>query len=95
MARSSAGLFEALPAATTALTETSDIDAVGMSETQKSISVNEYGRAVITTLPLEALSYIDVDRAKAAVVASARQGRSASIDENAKAYVPSLFNRLL
>jgi len=62
-------IFEALPAATTALTETSDIDAVGMDETQKTISVSEYGRAVITTLPLEALSYIDVDRAKAAVVA--------------------------
>ena len=34
-------IFEALPAATTALSETSDIDAVGMSETQKTISVSE------------------------------------------------------
>ena len=75
-------IFQALPAATTALTETSDIDAVGMSETQKTVSVNEYGRAVITTLPLEALSYIDVDRAKAAVVA---QNMKQSLDLIARA----------
>ncbi|NIA07720.1 MAG: N4-gp56 family major capsid protein [Actinobacteria bacterium] len=75
-------IFEALPAATTALTETSDIDAVGMSETQKTISVSEYGRSVITTLPLEALSYIDVDRAKAAVVA---QNMKQSLDLIARA----------
>ncbi|MCK4851212.1 MAG: N4-gp56 family major capsid protein, partial [Phycisphaerae bacterium] len=67
---------------TTALTETSDIDAVGMTETQKTVSVSEYGRAVITTLPLEALSYIDVDRAKAAVVA---QNMKQSLDLIARA----------
>ena len=75
-------IFQALAAATTALTETSDIDAVGMTETQKTVSVSEYGRAVITTLPLEALSYIDVDRAKAAVIA---QNMKQSLDLIARA----------
>ena len=75
-------IFQALAAATTALTETSDIDAVGMTKTQKTVSVSEYGRAVITTLPLEALSYIDVDRAKAAVIA---QNMKQSLDLIARA----------
>ena len=59
-----------LAANTTALTETTDPDAVAMSTpTQVSITLNEYGNSVLVTRALELFSLADVDPAIANIIA--------------------------
>lgn len=57
-----------LSAATTALTETADVDAVAMSDTQVTVTLVEYGNAVLTTAKLRLTSYVEVDPVAANVV---------------------------
>ena len=59
-----------LAAATTALTETTDPDAVAMSTpTTVTITLNEYGNSVLVTRALELFSLADVDPAIANIIA--------------------------
>jgi N4-gp56 family major capsid protein len=59
-----------LAAATTALTETTDPDAVALSTpTQVAITLNEYGNSVLVTRALELFSLADVDPAIANIIA--------------------------
>lgn len=47
-------IYADLSQATSALTETSDVTAVAMSDSTVTVSLVEYGNAVITTAPSEA-----------------------------------------
>ena len=59
-----------LSVATTALTETDDVDAVSMSTpTSVTITLNEYGNSVLVTRALELFSLADVDPAIANIIA--------------------------
>jgi N4-gp56 family major capsid protein len=59
-----------LSAATSALTETTDPDAVAMSTpTSVTITLNEYGNSVLVTRALELFSLADVDPAIANIIA--------------------------
>lgn len=59
-----------LTAATTALTEDADPDAVGLSTpTSVTITLNEYGNSVLVTRALELFSLADVDPAIANIIA--------------------------
>jgi N4-gp56 family major capsid protein len=61
-------IFNDLSAATSALTETSDVTAVAMSDSQVTVTLNEYGNAVLTTAKLRGTSFLDVDTVAANVV---------------------------
>jgi len=61
-------IFNDLSAATSALTETSDVTAVAMSDSQVSVTLAEYGNAVLTTAKLRGTSFLDVDTVAANVV---------------------------
>lgn len=50
-----------LAAATTPLSETVDVDAVALSDSQTTLTLNEYGNAVLTTAKLRATSFADID----------------------------------
>lgn len=57
-----------LAAATTPLTETSDVTAVAMSDSTATLTLSEYGNAVQTTALLRATSFLDVNTTLANVV---------------------------
>ena len=57
-----------LAVATTALTETTDVTAVAMADSQVTVTLLEYGNAVITTAKLRGTSFIEVDPLVANVV---------------------------
>lgn len=61
-------IFNDLDPATSALTETSDVTAVAMSDSQVEVTLAEYGNAVNTTAKLRGTSFLDVDAAAANVV---------------------------
>ena len=61
-------IFNDLAAATSTLTETSDVDAVALSDSQVSVTLNEYGNAVLTTAALRGTAFLDVDTVAANVV---------------------------
>lgn len=61
-------IFNDLAAATSTLTETSDVTAVAMSDSQVTVTLAEYGNAVITTAKLRGTSFLDVDTVAANVV---------------------------
>jgi len=61
-------IFNDLAAATSTLTETSDVTAVAMSDSQVEVTLAEYGNAVSTTAKLRGTSFLDVDSAAANVV---------------------------
>lgn len=50
-----------LSAATTALNESVDVDAVALSDSQVTVTLVEYGNAVVTTAKLRGTSFLDVD----------------------------------
>lgn len=50
-----------MAAATTALTETTDVDAVALSDSQVTVTLLEYGNAVLTTAKLRGTSFLQVD----------------------------------
>ena len=61
-------IFNDLAAATSTLTETTDVDAVALSDSQVSVTLNEYGNAVLTTAALRGTAFLDVDTVAANVV---------------------------
>ena len=61
-------IFNDLSAATTALTETSDVTPVAMSDSQVTVTLAEYGNAVNTTAKLRGTSFLDVDAVAANVI---------------------------
>jgi N4-gp56 family major capsid protein len=61
-------IFNDLSAATSTLTETSDVTTVAMSDSQVEVTLAEYGNAVSTTAKLRGTSFLDVDAAAANVV---------------------------
>lgn len=61
-------IFNDLDEATSPLTETSDVTAVAMSDSQVTVTLAEYGNAVSTTAKLRGTSFLDVDAAAANIV---------------------------
>ena len=61
-------IFNDLAEATSELTETSDVTAVAMSDSQVSVTLAEYGNAVSTTAKLRGTSFLDVDTVAANVI---------------------------
>ena len=60
--------FADLSVASTAINESTDIDAVGMSDAQVTLTLAEYGNAVVTTFRVRATSFVDLDEATANIV---------------------------
>jgi len=54
-------IFADLAAATSPLSETTDVTPVALSDSQVSVTMAEYGNAVVTTAKLRATSFINVD----------------------------------
>ena len=63
-----------LAAATTPLTETTDVDAVAISDTTNNVTMTEYGNAVVTTAKLRGTSHTPVDP-----IAAERISRNAAL----------------
>lgn len=61
-------IFNDLSAATSTLSETTDVTAVALSDSQVTVTLAEYGNAVITTAKLRGTSFLDVDSVAANVV---------------------------
>ena len=61
-------IFNDLAAATSTLSETTDVTAVALSDSQVTVTLSEYGNAVITTAKLRGTSFLDVDSVAANVV---------------------------
>ncbi len=61
-------IFNDLDEATSTLTETSDVTAVAMGDSQVSVTLAEYGNAVSTTAKLRGTSFLDVDTVAANVI---------------------------
>lgn len=54
-------IFQDLAEATSELSETTDVTPVALSDSQVSVTMKEYGNAVVTTAKLRATSFISVD----------------------------------
>lgn len=67
-----------LATATTALSESVDVDAVAMSDSQVTLTLAEYGNATITTSFLRAVSFLPVDSIQAEII-GANMGQSLDI----------------
>ena len=61
-------IFNDLAAATSTLNEVTDVTPAAMSDSQVTVTLNEYGNAVITTAKLRGTAYLDVDAVAANVV---------------------------
>lgn len=61
-------IYADLAQATTALTETSDVTAVALSDSTVTVNLAEYGNAVVTTAALRGQSFFNVDSDAAAIV---------------------------
>jgi len=61
-------IYADLAQATSALTETSDVTAVALSDSTVSVSLVEYGNAVVTTAALRGQSFLNVDADAANIV---------------------------
>ena len=61
-------IYNDLAQATTALTETADVDSVAMSDSTVTVTLAEYGNAVITTAKLRGTSFLNVDADAANVI---------------------------
>lgn len=61
-------IFNDLSAATSALTEDTDVTPVAMSDSQVSVTLAEYGNAVVTTAKLRGTAFLDVNTVAANVV---------------------------
>jgi N4-gp56 family major capsid protein len=61
-------IFNDLSAATATLNEVTDVTPAAMSDSQVTVTLNEYGNAVITTAKLRGTAYLDVDAVAANVV---------------------------
>lgn len=61
-------IYADLAVASTALDESTDVNAVAMSDSQPSVTLVEYGNAVLTTAKLRGTSFLSVDTDAANVV---------------------------
>jgi len=61
-------IFSELADATATLTETSDVTAVAMSDSQVTVTLAEYGNAINTTAKLRGTSFLDVDTVAANLI---------------------------
>ena len=61
-------IYADLAQATSALTETSDVTAVALSDSTVTVNLSEYGNAVVTTAALRGQSFFNVDSDAAAIV---------------------------
>lgn len=61
-------IWDDLPAATTTLTETADVDAVALSDSTASVTLLEKGNAAITTARLRGTSFFNVDEDAANII---------------------------
>jgi N4-gp56 family major capsid protein len=61
-------IYADLSVATTALTEDADVDAVALSDSTVTVTLVEYGNAVLTTAKLRRTSFLDVDADAANIV---------------------------
>jgi len=61
-------IFADLAAATSALTETSDVTPVAMSDSQVTVTLAEYGNTINTTAKLRGTSFLDVDATAANLI---------------------------
>jgi len=61
-------IYNDLAQATSALTETSDVTAVALSDTTVTVTLAEYGNAVITTAKLRGTSFLNVDADAANII---------------------------
>ena len=61
-------IFSELAVATTALTETSDVDPVAMADSNVTVTLTEYGNTINTTAKLRGTSFLDVDAAAANLI---------------------------
>ena len=61
-------IYADLSQATSALTETSDVTAVALSDSTVTVSLVEYGNAVVTTAALRGQSFFNVDSDAANIV---------------------------
>lgn len=61
-------IWNDIAAATTPLSETTDIDAVAMSDSQVTLTLAEQGNAVSTTFRVEATSFVPLNRSVANIV---------------------------
>ena len=61
-------IYDDLSVATTALVESTDVDAVALSDSQPSVTLQEHGNAVLTTAKLRGTSFLNVDMDAANIV---------------------------
>lgn len=61
-------IFNDISAATSTLNEVTDVTPTALSDSQKTVTLAEYGNAVVTTAKLRGTAFLDVDAAAANVI---------------------------
>jgi N4-gp56 family major capsid protein len=61
-------IFSDIAAATSTLNEVTDVTPTALSDSQVTVTLNEYGNAVVTTAKLRGTAFLDVDAAAANII---------------------------
>jgi len=61
-------IFADIAAATSTLNEVTDVTPTALSDSQVTVTLNEYGNAVVTTAKLRGTAFLDVDAAAANII---------------------------
>jgi len=61
-------IFNDIAAATSTLNEVTDVTPTALSDSQVTVTLNEYGNAVVTTAKLRGTAFMDVDSAAANII---------------------------
>ena len=61
-------IFSDIAAATSTLSETTDVTPTALADSQVTVTLNEYGNAVVTTAKLRGTAFLDVDSAAANII---------------------------
>jgi len=61
-------IFSDIAAATSTLNEVTDVTPVALSDSQVTVTLSEYGNAVVTTAKLRGTAFLDVDSAAANII---------------------------
>ena len=61
-------IFSDIAAATGTLSETTDVTPTALADSQVTVTLNEYGNAVVTTAKLRGTAFLDVDSAAANII---------------------------
>lgn len=61
-------IFADIAAATSTLNEVTDVTPTALSDSQVTVTLNEYGNAVVTTAKLRGTSFLDVDASAANII---------------------------